>query len=136
MGMRNVKQVDGGGDCGIEEELLDPSRERPASPPARRDARRTKNQRRAFDEFVKVPIWWAHAAADAVGAPGVLVCTRLLHLAWKAGYKTFTVPNDWLEERGVSRRTKARLLRRLERAKLIEIDWHPGKAFRITVNVL
>jgi hypothetical protein len=103
---------------------------------ARAQTKRRRNPRRDFVEFVNVPIWWASAAAKAAGSPAMLVCVRLLHLAWKANYKQFTVPNGWLVQRGVSRDTKARVLRELEKAKLISIDWGNGRAFRITMNVL
>jgi hypothetical protein len=132
--MHSARQVDED-DCEIEEQLLNSYRKPLGAARAVKRRKRPKRPR-DFDEFTKVQIWWAAAAARAVRAPALLICVRLLHLAWKAKYRSFTVPNGWLEERGISKKTKARVLRRLEKAKLITIDWHQGKAFRITLNVL
>jgi hypothetical protein len=41
------------------------------------------------DLFVKVPLWWAAAAAKATRTPGFMVCIELLHASWKA--KSVTV---------------------------------------------
>jgi hypothetical protein len=83
-----------------------------------------------------MPLWWAEAAGKALRAPEMLICVKLLHLAWQAKGGTFTMPNGWLEKRGVSCRTKVRVLRRLERARLISIEWQRGRAFRVNLNVL
>ena len=94
-----------------------------------------KPMRRRRDPFVNVPLWWGAAAAEAIRAPGVLVCLELLHRAWKVRSTTFSIPNGWLEKNGVSRKVKYRILRDLEAAKLIAIERRVGKSLRVTLVV-
>jgi hypothetical protein len=72
------------------------------------------------DAFAAVPLWWAARAVKGRANPNLLVCVDLVHRAWKAKGKTFTMPNG---RNGVDRRTKARTLRTLERAGLIAVEW-------------
>ena len=88
------------------------------------------------DPFVKVPLWWAAAAAKATKTPKALVWIRLLHLAWKAKSQTFPLPNKKLGRDGVSREVKRRALRELEAARLITVDRRPGKTPIVTIVVL
>jgi hypothetical protein len=85
------------------------------------------------EPFAKMPLRWAKRAAEATGSPAVLVCARLVHLAWEAKGKSFTMANKWLEERGVSRKVKYRMLRNLEAAGLIMVERQPRKSPRITL---
>ena len=86
--------------------------------------------------FVVVPIWFATAAAKAAKAPAHLVIVHLLHTSWKAKGRAFTLANGWLEEQGVSRRTKNRVLRDLEAAGLITIERSNGQSPKVTIVVL
>ena len=46
----------------------------------------------------------------------MLVCVYLMHLARKGQWQPFAMANVWLEARGVSRKTKYRILSQLEEA--------------------
>jgi len=65
------------------------------------------------DAFVKAPLWWVAEASKATKTPATLVCVYLLHASWKAKSTTFTLPNGYLKQHGVSRHTKSRVLRDL-----------------------
>ena len=86
--------------------------------------------------YVKVPLWWAEAAAKATRMPGMLVLVELLHRSWKAKSLTFPLPNGRLAKHGVSRETKRKKLRDLEAAGLITVERHHGKTPRVTLVVL
>ena len=88
------------------------------------------------DRFVKVPIWWAAAAAKATRNPRFLVCIELLHYAWKANSLTFSFPNGRLVKSGANRWAKRGVLRDLEAAKLITIEWRRGKSPRVTLVLI
>ncbi len=70
-------------------------------------------KRKKADPFVKVPLWWAEAAAKA---------TRTLKAK--------------LEKKGVARETKRRALRELELAGLIKVTWRRGKTPDVTIVIL
>lgn len=91
---------------------------------------------RKKDTFIKVPIWWATEAAKATKTPAILVCVYLLHASWKARSTTFPLPNGWLEQRGVSREIKRRVLRDLEAAGLITVVRPSRKSPLVTLVVL
>ena len=91
---------------------------------------------RSKDPFVKVPLWWAEAAAKATRTPGFLVCIELLRASWKAKSLTFSASNKRLAKAGVSREVKRRVLRDLEAAGLVTIERRPGRSPRVTLVVL
>lgn len=95
-------------------------------------ARRASNK----EPFVQIPLWWAAAAAKATRMPGFLVCVELLHCAWKARSMTFSFPSGRLIRNGGNRWTKRRVLRRLEGAGLIAIEWRRGKNPLVTLVLL
>ncbi len=88
------------------------------------------------DAFVKVPLWWFEAATRATGTPQAFVCIWLLHLAWKKRNTTFPLSNAQLADSGAERRAKRRALANLEKAGLITVDRHHGRAPRVTLTVL
>jgi hypothetical protein len=88
------------------------------------------------DAFVKVPLWWAEAAAKATNLPRMLVLVELLHRSWKAKSLTFPFPNGCLEKKGVGREAKRRVLRGLEAAGLITVERRHGKTIWVTLVVL
>jgi hypothetical protein len=90
-------------------------------------------RKKKAEPFVKVPLWWATAAAKATRTTKAPVWMRLLHLAWKGQQRTFCLPNGWLAEQGVSRFTKNRALKELEAAGLITIERRRRKSPRVTV---
>jgi hypothetical protein len=96
-------------------------------------AKTSAKTRSRQEAFVKVPIWWATAAAKATRRPGFLVCVELLHRAWKARSTPFVLPNGRLEKSGSSREMKRRVLRDLEAAGLIVVERRHGKSPRVTL---
>jgi hypothetical protein len=81
------------------------------------------------DKFAQIPLWWAARASEEGGLAEVLVCVDLVHRAWLAKGKSFPMPNG----KGVSPKIKYRVLRGLERAELIAVDWRPRKSPQITM---
>lgn len=65
-----------------------------------------------------------------------MVWIWLLHLAWAARSKTFRLPNERLRQRGASRYTKSRVLRDLEKARLIQVTRERGKSPTVTLLYL
>jgi hypothetical protein len=91
-------------------------------------------KRKKVEPFVKVPLWWAQAAAKATNTQKALVWIVLLHTAWKAKSSTFPLPNGRLAKVGVGRFSKYRVLRELEDAGLIVvIGRRKGKTPSVTL---
>jgi hypothetical protein len=84
-------------------------------------------KRKKADPFVKVPLWWAEAAAKATRTPKALVWIELLHTAWKAKSATFSFPSGKLRKGGANRHAKRRALEELEAAGLVTIERCRGK---------
>jgi hypothetical protein len=99
--------------------------------------RRAPNKARSSnDNFVKVPLWWAEQAARATRTPKATVWIWLLYLSWTSRSRTFRLPNERLQVRGASRFTKARVLRELETAGLIQVTRDRGKSPVVTLLFL
>ena len=87
--------------------------------------------------YVKLPLWFATAVSKATKSPAaLLVVAYMLHASWKAHSLTFALPNDWLEERGVSRRAKRCVLRDMEAAGLIRVERSNHQSPKVTIIVL
>jgi hypothetical protein len=93
-------------------------------------------KRKKADPFVKVPLWWAEAAAKATRTPKALVWIELLHAAWKAKSATFSFPSGKLNKGGASRHAKRRALGELEAGGLITIERRRGKNPLVTIVAL
>jgi hypothetical protein len=93
-------------------------------------------KRRRAEQFVKVPLWWAKAAAKATRTPKALVCVHLLYAQWEAGRATFPFPANRLTRAGVSRPTRRRALLDLEAAGLIAVEQRRGRPPLVTVIAL
>ena len=93
-------------------------------------------KRKKAEPFVRVPLWWAEAAAKATRTPKALVWVELLHVSWKTKRLTFPLPCGRLEKKGVSRETRRRALRELGAAGLIKVVWQHGKTPIVTIVVL
>jgi hypothetical protein len=91
---------------------------------------------RRKETFVKVPLWWFEQATRATRSPQAFVAVWLLHRSWKAKSPTFPVSNSQLGDRGADRQIKRRALANLEKAGLITIERHNGRAPRVTLVVL
>jgi hypothetical protein len=92
----------------------------------------TKRKKKA-EAFVKVPLWWAEAAANATDTPVLLVLMELLRRHFKTHNLTFPLPNGRLQKLGVSRDVKRRVLHNLERAGLITVERRPNKSPIVTL---
>jgi hypothetical protein len=79
-------------------------------------------KRKKPEAFVKMPLWWAEAAAKASRSPATVVLVEMLRLRWKTQSSTFPFPNGRLAKLGVSREVKRRVLADLERGGLITIE--------------
>jgi hypothetical protein len=79
------------------------------------------------DAFASIPLWWAAKTGD----PDLMVYVDLIYRAWRAKGKTFPMPNT----KGVSRKTKTRILLALERAGLITVEWRRFKSPVVTLIV-
>jgi hypothetical protein len=86
-----------------------------------------------FDKFVKSTQWHAQVMAKALDNPAILIDWYLQYLSWQAQGRPFAVPNGWLEERGVSRKVKARILGKLEVKGVIVVHRQSGRSPRIEI---
>jgi hypothetical protein len=82
------------------------------------------------DQFIIVPMAWYEKLAKPVPKSRCtcLVALYLLHLHWKSDGKPFKLANGMLEYDGVSRFSKVRALRDLERRELIRVEWRGRKS--------
>jgi hypothetical protein len=94
-------------------------------PPARR-----RHQAKAF---TMMPLKLAAAMFKATNMPRAMVITVLLYEGWKAKGKPFALSNGQLNQFGISRFAKYRLLAELEAAKLIRVKRHGRRAPIITL---
>jgi len=111
-------------------------RDRSEPGPGPDQSAKPKRRGRATDPFVKMPLWWAEAAAKATGSPTTLVLVELLHRHWKTSQLTFPLPNGRLGKLGASRDVKRRVLRDLERAGLITVERPARKTPLVTLVLL
>jgi hypothetical protein len=75
------------------------------------------------DHYVRVPLWLAERASEVCKSSALmLVLTHMLYRSWAEKSLTFRLTNGWLEERGVCRRTKNRVLCDLEAGGLIIVN--------------
>ncbi len=103
----------------------DQVRERLATVPRKIDKRREK--------FIMVPMTWRERLTGATGNT-ILVALDLLYLAWKGGKgKPVRLANGMLRQDGVSRHSKWRALKDLERRRLITVKRRPRQSPLITL---
>jgi hypothetical protein len=85
--------------------------------------------------YVRIPVWWVRAAADAVRSEkALLLAIELVYTAWRGKSPTFLLPNGHLAELGVSRDVKRQALVDLEGAGLISVERRPSKNPIVTVK--
>jgi hypothetical protein len=92
--------------------------------------------KRAKEAFVRVPLWWMIRATKLTKTPAAMVCIELLYRSWKTKSLTFPLPNARLQKLGVSREVKRRVLRDLERGRLITVERPARKTPIVTLIVL
>jgi hypothetical protein len=106
----------------------------PKLKPRQKSAARSSDEQK--DPFVKLPLWWANAAAKATKTPRAVVWVALVYTAWRKRSLTFSLPNGQLKKLGVSREVKRRALRDLEKAGLIVVDRRHGKSPQVVIVAL
>jgi hypothetical protein len=92
--------------------------------------------KKAPDAFIKLPLWFARAAAQATNTRKALVWIWLVRLTFENRSLEFPVPNGRLRQWGVSRYTKDKALRELEAAGLIVVTRQRGKTVRVALITL
>jgi hypothetical protein len=78
-------------------------------------------------------LWWARQAHEGCGEYGpanILVCAELVRRAWQTKDESFVMPKVM----GVGKKVKTRSLRGLEAAKLITVEWRPGRSPVVTLT--
>ena len=93
-----------------------------------------RSQERAANAFFGCPLWWVQKAFPLVHSKGELLAA--IHL-WRLRViqhdKTVVLGSSWLlNEFGIDRFVKSRMLRRLKQAGLIQVRSKPGQAPRVT----
>lgn len=108
-----------------------------ALPPEIRERRAVvpRTIQRQYGHFVKVPGAWVEKLAQARYVVTYRVALHLLYQHWKGRGRPILLANGQLKMGGVSRGTKWRGLRELERLGLISIERRPRKSPIITVYV-
>jgi hypothetical protein len=94
-------------------------------------AKREKRARRKAEAFVMIPLWWAARAGEDGRLAEFLVCVDLVYRAWRANGNNFVLPN----RAGVDPKVKYRVLRALEKAELVAVEWRRGKSPIITAGM-
>jgi hypothetical protein len=95
------------------------------------------HQQRMQGRFLKGPIPLPDIA-EAAKLPGQAlgVFLAIHHRAALTGSKSVTLPRSLLEQFGVSRDSKARSLRLLEKSSLVAVERSRGRTARITLRPL
>lgn len=83
--------------------------------------------------FVRVPVLWVERLAEARHLATYRLALYLLYRSWKTGSRSITLSNGVLAAEGITRWTKWRALRELERLGLVGVERRPRKAPRVTV---
>jgi hypothetical protein len=80
--------------------------------------------RKRREQFVQVPMWWIEKLGESPLATGLThqIACYICHLDWKSHGKPFKLPNGMLKYDGISRQSKWRALKDLERRKLIVVE--------------
>jgi hypothetical protein len=90
-------------------------------------------ERRKKKHFIKVPQPWVDRLVGAHYIVTYRVALHLLYRHWRERGAPFTLANGVLSLKGVSRGTKWRALRELEKLGLITIERRERRSPRITV---
>jgi hypothetical protein len=101
-----------------------------------RPARKAPVKQKKPDRYIKLPLWFASAAAKATNTRKAMVWIWLVWLALENRSLEFPVPNGRLRQWGVSRYTKDKALRELEAAGLIVVTRQRGKTVRVALITL
>ena len=85
------------------------------------------------DRYIKLPLWFASAAAKATNTRKAMVWIWLVWLAFENQSLEFSVPNGRLRQWGD---TKDKAIRELEAAGLIVVTRQRGKTVRVALITL
>jgi hypothetical protein len=83
--------------------------------------------------FVRVPMVWKERLANAKSAAAIKLALELLFESWRTGELTLVLSNALARRAGVTRQTKPRGLRELERLGLIKVKRQGRRAPRVTL---
>jgi len=96
-------------------------------------ARQKKSAAKRQNEFARVPLQLAGEITKHTNTQSAMVWILLLYLAWKNKSATFPLSNTIVARYGVSREIKRRMLKKLETAGLIKVEWRPSKSPIVTL---
>jgi hypothetical protein len=94
----------------------------------------TARERRQGKAYVRLRLSTFAAATKAVRSRGAFVWAWLQYEAWRNESATVDVTNGELEQHGVSRELKRRILRHFEKAELISVRRNGREAVAVTLN--
>lgn len=119
-----------------DDDLYNPKRLR-VDPVAFSTPRVSAKIRKRREQFVVLPMWWYEKLANPLPACRCtcLVAWYLLHLNWKSRGKPFKLANGMLDYDGISRHSKGRALKDLERRGLITVERRQRRSPIINVQV-
>ena len=92
-----------------------------------------KKIKKRREQFIMVPCAWIEKLAKSRSANTYRVALNLLYLHWKDNGDPIKLANGMLAMSGVTRFSKWRALRQLERAGLIKIERRPRRSPVIVV---
>jgi len=95
-----------------------------------RQRRQIAKQQKAF---AMVPLQLSGRMAKASGLPGAMVMILLFYLSWQYQGAPFPFQNTLLARYGVNREAKRRVLKVLEKAGLIRVEWRCNQAPIVTL---
>jgi hypothetical protein len=95
-----------------------------------RQQRQVARRRKAF---AIVPLQLSGEMVKAIGIPGAMVLILLFYLSWQYQGAPFPFQNTLLARYGVSREAKRRVLKALEKAGLIRVEWRCNQAPIVTL---
>jgi hypothetical protein len=87
------------------------------------------------DGFALAPLEWTADIAKVLNAPDIMLVNLMLYLSWKAKGEAFLVSNETLRRYGVGRKTKYRVLARLESAGRIQVHRQNKQAPHVTMLI-
>jgi hypothetical protein len=94
---------------------------------------RSARQRRLERAYVQLPLKQAAAAFKANRAHKAFVWVWLQYLAWEKKSATFSLPNDGLEQFGITRSVKHRALKDYEKASLLTVEQRGHHSMVVTL---
>jgi DNA-binding IscR family transcriptional regulator len=85
--------------------------------------------------FALAPLEWTADIAKVLNAPDIILVNLMLYLSWKAKGEALLVSKEILRRYGVCRKTKYRVLARLEKAGRIQVHRQNKQAPYVTLLI-